>query len=314
MFTTPSSPAPPAAAATTSAGTAALAHVPVPTIPLSAVADTLKVPVGLSLHGSSSEPNLTENPKVIRKRKRCYSEVLNDFMDEMRKMFLDFKGEQEKRSDQICSAVEVIRSSVDFLAEKQDALRTRVEQLEVGRKADAQHIKSLEDRLDGLERNSRSTCLEIRNIPAPTSESKTVLLETFINTSKALNVPVDHREVKDIFRINNKDPAHRTIIVELTSALLKEKMIAMYRKFNKGSSKLTTEHIHLSGPPKQIFISENLSPKMKRLFYLAREFAKSNDFMFCWVSHGKIFLRRRENGPLFRVVNETDLGKIIDPK
>lgn len=308
--TPPSSPAIPAIAPAAVALAPSLAR---PTTPVPA--DSLSVLVGLPLHGSSSEPNLTENPKgTIRKRKRCYTEVLNDFMDEMRKMFQDFKDDQGKRSDHICSAVEVIRSSVDFLAEKHDALRTRVEQLEVGRKADAQYIKSLEDRLDGVERNSRSTCLEIRNIPAPASESKTALLETFINTSKVLNVPIQHNEVKDIFRINNKDPAQRTIIVDLTSALLKEKMVMMYRKFNKGTSKLTTEHLHLSGPPKQIFISENLSPKMKRLFYLAREFAKSNDFMFCWVSHGKIFLRRRENGPLFRVMNENDLDNVKDPK
>lgn len=229
-------------------------------------------------------------------------------------MLKDLKDEQDKRSDQICSAVELIRSSFDFLAEKHDALQNKVEQLEVGRKADAQHIKSLEDRLDGIERNSRSTCLEIRNVPAPTSESKTALLETFVNTSKVLNVPILHGEVKDIFRMNNKDPAKRTIIVDLTSVLLKEKLVSMYRKFNKGSSKLTTEHLHISGPSRQIFISENLTPKMKRLFYLAREFAKGNDYLFCWVSHGKIFLRRRENGPLFRVLNEHDLDNIKEPK
>ncbi|KOB75433.1 Zinc finger DNA binding protein [Operophtera brumata] len=229
-------------------------------------------------------------------------------------MLKDLKDEQDKRSDQICSAVEVIRLSFDFLAEKHNALQNRVEQLEVGRKADAQHIKSLEDRLDGLERNSRSTCLEIRNIPAPTSESKTALLETFINTSKVLNVPITHSDVKDIFRITNKNSANRTIIVDLTSALIKEKMVFMYRKFNKGTSKLTTEHLHISGPTKQIFISENLTPKMKRLFYLAREFAKGNDYMFCWVSHGKIFLRKRENGTLIRVLSENDLDNIKNAK
>lgn len=299
--TPPSSPAPPATD-TASRSTAAL-----PAVSLPAKANALKLPVTLPLHSSSSEPNLTDNPKTSLKRKRCYSEALNDFMDEMRQMFQDLKDEHEKRFNQISTAVEEVRSTVDFLADRHAQLQTKVEQLEKGRTADAQHIKTLEDRLDYLERDSRSTCLEIRNIPAPASESKSALLETFINTSKILNVPVQHYEVKDIFRVNHKDPGQRTIIVDLTSALLKEKVITMYRRFNKGTSKLTTEHLRMGGPPKPIFISENLTPKMKRLFYLAREFSKGNDFMFCWVSHGKIFLRKRENGPLMRVMNEADL-------
>ncbi|KOB65182.1 Zinc finger DNA binding protein [Operophtera brumata] len=88
----------------------------------------------------------------------------------------------------------------------------------------------------------------------------------------------------------------------------------MFRKFNKDSSKFTTEHLHLSGPATPIFISENLTSKMKRLFYLAREAAKAKDYKFCWVSHGKIFVRRRENGPLVRFLSEADLEKLVVPK
>lgn len=310
--TPPASPAPPAAAATT-AGVSSHINKPMDLDggeSLPARASTLKLPK-LLLHGSSSEPNLTDSPNSLTRRKRPHSTDLHELMDEMRNMFKDFKDEQSKRFDQLCSIVEDVRSTVDFWVDKHDQLQTRVEQLEVGRMADAQHIKTLEDRLDYLERGSRSTCLEVRNFPTSAAESKSALLESFIRTCKILNVPLEHYEVKDIFRMNNsKDPAQRTIIVDLTSCLLKEKVITMYRRFNKGTSKLSTEHLRMSGPPRPIFISENLSSKMKRLFYLAREFAKANDFMFCWVSHGKIFLRKRENGPLVRVTNEADLENI----
>lgn len=231
-------------------------------------------------------------------------------MVEMKQMFRDFKAEQEQKYDRICSAVEVMRTTVDFLAEKHDLLQARLHKLEDERKSDVQYIKTLEDRLENFERSSRSTCIEIRNIPAPASESKSTLLDTFINTTKMLNVPVQQHDVKDIFRIKTKDPANSTIIVDLTSVLQKEKIITMFRLFNKGSSKLSTQHLRYSGPARPIFISENLSAKMKKLFYLAREAAKESDFKFCWVSHGKIFLRKRENGPLIRVLNEADLEKV----
>ncbi|KOB52104.1 Zinc finger DNA binding protein [Operophtera brumata] len=269
------------------------------------------------IHSCSSEPNLTESLNAsLRKRKRslCDSENLDDFMKEMRQMFKVFREEQDKRSDRLCSAVEDIRLTVDFLAVKYEVLQERVDKLEVNRQADRQYIMALEERLDNHDRSLRSTCLEIRNIPATTSETKASLLDTFINTSKVLKVPVERNDVKDIFRIITKNPAQKTIIVDLASVLLKEKVVSMFRQFNKGTTRLNTEHLRISGTPIPIFISENLSAKMKKLFYQAREFAKENDFKFCWVTHGKIFLRKRENGPLVRIANETDFVKVNDRK
>lgn len=279
--------------------------------------EALKVPTLQQIHSCSSEPNLSENINAsVRKRKRslCDNENLDDFMKEMRQMFKDFREEQDKKSDRLCSAVEEIRSTVDFLAGKYEALQERVEKLEVNRQAERQYVLALEERLDNYDRNSRSTCLEIRNIPPATSETKTSLLDTFINAGKVLKVPIERNDVKDIFRITTKNPAQKTIIVDLVSVLLKEKVVSMFRQYNKGTARLTTEQLRISGPPIPIFISENLSAKMKKLFYQAREFAKENDFKFCWVSHGKIFLRRRENGPLVRIANESDFVKVNDLK
>ncbi|KAL4708006.1 hypothetical protein ACJJTC_010622 [Scirpophaga incertulas] len=69
----------------------------------------------------------------------------------------------------------------------------------------------------------------------------------------------------------------------------------------------------LIGPSKPIFISENLTAKVKKLFYLSREFAKTHAYKFCWVTNGKIFLRKKENGTLSRIERESDLAsQLID--
>lgn len=274
----------------------------------------LRLPHSEQLHGSSSEPNLNEMKATNATRKRKHSlyddEMLNSFMTEMKQMFKDFKDEQDKRNERLCAVFEDLRTSVDFLAHKYDSLQSKIDKLESDRNADIQYVRNLEDKIETLERNNRSTCLEIRNIPTFPSESKSSLLETFIKTCGVLSVPVLPSEVKDIFRIKTKQQASKTVIVDLTSCILKEKIIAMYRKYNKGSSKLTTETLHLSGPPSPIYISENLSSKMKKLFYLAREFAKTNNYKYCWVSHGKIFLRRRDNGTLIPVTDDTVLENV----
>ncbi|XP_026761083.2 uncharacterized protein LOC113520021 [Galleria mellonella] len=274
----------------------------------------LRLPHSEQLHGSSSEPNLNEMKTTNATRKRKHSlyddEMLNSFITEMRQMFKDFRDEQDRRNERLCAVVEDLRISVDFLAHKYDLLKSKMDKLETDHNADMRYVKTLEDKIETLERNNRSTCLEIRNIPTSPTETKNSLLETFIKTSGVLSIPVQPSEIKDIFRIKTKQQASKTIIVDLTSSILKEKNIAMYRKYNKGSSKLTTETLHLSGPVSPIYISENLSSKMKKLFYLAREFAKTNDYKYCWVSHGKIFLRKSDNGSLIPVTDDTVLEKI----
>ncbi|CAG4987317.1 unnamed protein product [Colias eurytheme] len=266
-----------------------------------------------TLHHCSSEPSLTKKTNVtFRKRKHteCDEDKLESFMLEIKQMFMHFKEEQNKSFEKLCETVENMRTSFEFLAEKCDSLSTRVNKLELARGEDAKYIKTLEEKLEISERASRSTCLEIRNIPNSSSESKNYLLDTFLKTTNVLKIDVQPHEVKDIYRIKSKDPNSRTIIVDLTSCLLKEKIINLYRNFNKGPSKLTTEHLHLKGPPKNIFISENLTAKMKRLFFLSRDLANTHNFKFCWVSHGKIFLRKKENGPLIRIRTELDIAKV----
>lgn len=302
--TPPSSPAP---------ALIVSAPMPIPPQPSAPVSELL-VPHNQQLQHSSSEPTLNI---THRKRKRSLGgdeEKFNDFMKEMRSMFSLFKEDQDKRADRLCAAVEDMRASLDYLSKNLELAQARIVHLETAREADARSFKAMEDRLEALERGSRSTCLEIRNIPMPPAENKLSLLSTFIGIGEVLNVPIQKTEVKDIYRIRSKDPARRTIIVDLCSNLQREEIISMYHNFNKGTSRLTTEHLRMKGPPKPIFISENLTSKMKRLFFLARDYAKVNNYKFCWVSHGKIFLRNTENGPLIRVTTESDLKVVQNPK
>ncbi|CAH2258501.1 uncharacterized protein LOC120636341 [Pararge aegeria] len=266
----------------------------------------------------TSNETICSTPKfTIRNLKRRRSESDSDvknFISEMRLMFQELQAKQSETIEKLCSTVDDLRSSVEFLAEKYDLLASKYEKLETDRKEDLNHIKMLEDALERTEKSSRATCLEIRNIPTQSAESKNNLLNTVINTGKALNLDIQPHEIKDVFRIKTKTLDRKTIIVDLTSVILKEKIISAVRRFNKGQNKLTTEHLKIQGPAKPVFISENLTTKMKRVFFLARDYAKTNDFKFCWVSHGRIYLRKREGGPLIQISGESDLSDLKNQK
>lgn len=277
-----------------------------------------------------SEPNLSKkqdydsssistHDNITSRYKRSHSDMqLLTFMDELRDMFSTFKEEQNKKIEKIYETVyeiknqnNEIRASVDFLSEKYDTINNLINKLESDHSSNLKYIHTLEERLDNLERLSRSTCLEIKNIPTVRSETKESLLNTVISTGKNLKVSIAPNDVKDVFRIGARDSANKTVIVELNSVLMKEKIIKMYRRSNKENNRLTTDKLKLDGPSKPIYITENLSNKMKKIYFLARDFAKSNEYKFCWISNGKIFLRKKENDRLVHIKSETDLSKLL---
>lgn len=283
----------------------------------------------LKIQSSSSEQEIhrlgaAESEKctaVSRRPKRLKADSsdvqISAFMTEMRAMFTDLKKQQDQKMEKIYSAIEEIkiqnndiRTSVEFLSLKYDTLIEEINDVKVKCKDNQSYIKALEEKADKLEKSARSTCIEIKNIPIKTPESKDCLLKCLRDLGEILNVPIQSHEVKDIYRIGSKDPKNKTIIAEFTSALMKEKILRSYKKFNKEHSKLCTENLKISGPAKPIFISENLTAKMKRIFYVAREFAKSNEYRYCWSSNGKIFIREKEGAALHMIKEESDLNLI----
>ena len=248
------------------------------------------------------------------KRKRLDEDEenrLSTFMSDIKELFFEFKQHQEEKCGMLCSMVHQIRDTVDHMAAKFDELALRVESLETERRESLSYIGKLETKIEQFEQSSRSTCLEIRNIPVAKSETKTSLLNTVIDVSKLINRPIQPQEIKDVFRIRTKDPANKTIVVDFTTVLRKDDFLEKFRKHSKDSFRLTTEHLKISGPAKPVFISENLISRKKRLFFLSRDAAKSHNFKFCWVKHGKIFIREKEGSKHFEIQTETDLSTIF---
>lgn len=237
--------------------------------------------------------------------------ALTRFMSDITEMFREFKSQQEEKYDQLLCLVSDIRSSLDYLAGQHEDLIAKVEFLETERRENLTYISNLERKIEHMEQSNRSTCIEIRNVPTVKSENKNSLLRTVIDIGNLTDVPIQARDVKDVFRIKSKDATVKTIIVDFTTVLLKEDFLQKFRNHNKNSSQITTEHLKISGPAKKIFVSENLSAKNKRLFFLARDAAKTNQFEFCWISHGKIFVREKSGSPHFQIKTEADLANIV---
>ena len=283
-----------------------------------------------------SEPGLSKDiyvesevatPKITVRQKRRrspsdeISEKLSSFMSEFKELLEVLKREQNHKFETLSAAIDDIKkqnceiqSSVEFLSQSYDSIIKQIDKLEKEKQQNLLQIKLLETRMENYERLSRSTCIEIKNIPTIPSETKDKLLNMVISVGSSLNVPINSHEIKDVFRVNSRDATNRPVLVDFTGVMLKERVIKMYRKSNRENNRLTTDRLKLPGLSKPVFISESLTPKMKRLFFLARDFAKLNNYSHCWVSNGKILLRKKEGERSIIVRNETDLSDIETKK
>ncbi|CAG9783470.1 unnamed protein product [Diatraea saccharalis] len=244
---------------------------------------------------------------------------MRSFMADMRIYFSNFTKNQDEKLLNLQESISDIKTqnaeifkSIEFISNKYDQLSERLRKLEEERGENYNYISAIEERLDFFEKKGRSTYVEIRNIPKIPNETKESLTSLIEKIGSKVGVPVDHRDIKDIYRINSKSIENKPIIMELNTVAIKNNFIVFSKKFNKlqGSEHLNTQHLQLAGPPKKIYISDFLTPKLRRLFYLAREFAKENDFNYCWSSNGNIFLRKRDGSSHIRINTEMDLKKL----
>ncbi|XP_014357637.2 uncharacterized protein LOC106710159 [Papilio machaon] len=269
----------------------------------------------LQTQHSQSDPDLcstystnaiTSKPTQRTKRKRDRSTDQADF-DDFKNTIMAVLKDLQTTISEIKEQNVKLQESVDFTAHKYDEILTKMKQIEEDRKVDKTYIRTLEDRIDKLEQQNRASSIEIRNIPKKSGETKQDLIDTLHEVCKIIKLPTQEIVVKDIFRVNKKSNSS-TVIVDLNTVNQKETILKLMKKFNKGNSnnKLNTEQLKIQGPKVPIYISENLSPKTKRLYFLAREYAAQEKYKFCWTTHGKIYLRKEEGAPPKRINSEED--------
>lgn len=79
--------------------------------------------------------------------------------------------------------------------------------------------------MEHMERSARSSCVEIKNFPVKKPERKLDLLDAVSRISSTLYIAIQPHDIKDIYRVGSKDSESKTLIVDFTSNLTKEKFM-----------------------------------------------------------------------------------------
>ncbi|XP_045504514.1 uncharacterized protein LOC123704881 [Colias croceus] len=245
------------------------------------------------------------------------------FKEEMIKMLADWKDKQTSLMNTLITEItdiktqnagikqtnEEIQKSLTFLSDQYDSMKQAVDDLTKERKQHLSYIASLETKIEDIERNLKASVIEIRNIPVPAErETKTDLCNIVQKTCKALAINVQKSDIRDTYRVNGKSNKG-TIVAELASVIMKNDILEALKSFKKqhADQRLNTTIIGLNGPNTPIYVSEALTNKGRRLFFLARAFAKAHDYKFCWSNYGRIFLRKNADSPHTEIKDEAQL-------
>lgn len=248
------------------------------------------------------------------KRRREQDDDMKDLKSEMRGLFNNLTASVEQRFNEIKQQ----NNDLQFMSDRYDSVLEKLQILEEDRMKERRHIQFLEDKIVTLERKIKSTGIEIRNIPRLTNnlnkpETKLEMCELVKAIAESVGTSLQVSDIKDIYRINSNKEVAKPLIAELNSVMIKEDMLRAVKNFNKERSKgekLNTQHLKITGPPRPVFLSETLTFNTQKIFYLTREFARENQYSYCWTSRGIIYLRKAEGQPLIRINSETDLHKL----
>lgn len=255
----------------------------------------------------------------IRKMMSEMMSKQDDRMDRIENRIKDLKlqsGNDTKdiktRVDQVQSSNTHIESSISFLSDQIKIFESKIDGLDAQRKVMEQQVQILDDKLENMERFSLKTAIEIRNVPKVLKETKDNLLLILHTLSKSLNITVQNHELKDMYRLPVKrDSMLSTIVVEFANTWSKSNFLRAVKQYRKSrSDQLNSKNLGFVDQSVPVYISERLTAKAKRLYFLAREFAKSEEFAHCWIANGKVFLRKKDGEPFVVVKNEERLHSL----
>lgn len=206
-----------------------------------------------------------------------------------------------------------IEKSTKFLSEQISCFETKINKLESEGKELKCHLNTIEEKVHEIEKRSLKTCIEIRNIPKVHRESKSNLYTYMQSLVTTLQLPIIPTDLRDAYRLPSKpDKKNSTVVIEFTNTLLKSQFLTAAKRYNRDNAgrSLNSTHFGFNDISQPIYISEHLTYKTRRLLFLARDFAKSNNYAYCWTTNGNVYLKRREGMSYILIKHEQQLQEL----
>lgn len=264
---------------------------------------------------SESDQELVKTAKTSNKSTRTSKKAKADIT---RDDFLNFKHELSNIIDTKFSKMEAtlteikttnidLEKTLEFISTQYEDLRKKMEKLEQENKSNSAYIHILEEKVEELQTNCKKSSIEIRNLPIEDKESKITLTKRVLTITSSLNIDIKTDDIKDVFRTRKNES--KTIIVEMANVNIKNEILKAVKKYNNinKNNKLNATNAGIKGKNDPIYISESLTARARRIYYLARDLKRQNTISYCWTSNGKVLIRKTENSPAVVIRSEAQI-------
>lgn len=206
-----------------------------------------------------------------------------------------------------------IERSMNSFADDLRSIEKKINIMEQERQNLSQNILSMQDKIEHIERSSIKTCIEIRNVPKKQYETKEDLYCYVKNMCQHIGFQMQEADIRDVLRgPSPRDSKSCAVLLELQNTINKSRLLNAIKKFNLDhpNNKLNSANLGFNNNAQTIYVSEQLTQKMKRLLYLTREMAKGNNIAFVWCSNGRVFIRQKEGAPHIMIRSEEHIKEI----
>lgn len=250
--------------------------------------------------------------KEIRTELKKEIALLNETIKTITARCDEIEKSQEFQSKQY---EEILKKHTDTTSLLQEA-KKEIKRLQDVTTSQEQQISQLTDQqynhaqeIDEILQYSRRDCIEIVGIPKAQDEDPKEILK---EVCSIIGVNIKDEEISTIHRLPDSKKQKDRLIAKFVRRETKDKVYQSRRKLvGKTTNHLPSFQSHSSRPSK-IFINESLTKARKALFSKIYEFKKDNNYKFLWTNNGKIYLREKEQSPLYSFVNIDDFQYFMD--
>ncbi|KAL4718057.1 hypothetical protein ACJJTC_010695 [Scirpophaga incertulas] len=134
----------------------------------------------------------------------------------------------------------------------------------------------------------------------------------------AARVQLAEADIEDVVRVGpktrrqSKSPSSPRPPRPIVLKLLRRRKTEELLKAAKARRNLTTEKL-VDGNPTPIFFNERLTHYNRQLFREARKRSKENQFQYCWIKNGGIYVRKSDGMAAMRIRTAAELDEKVGP-
>lgn len=276
---------------------------------------------------SSSQPELAsysdqdrENSLSSRKRKeRTEAENLDDLRSEIVTMLSDLKKSQNDKLSALSDMIKDLKHQNQEIMKQNSCLKNalenttllynelkgKYENIVLENNETKNKVIMLENKIEDVLRKQLETSLEITNVPFSEDEDLNLIVSEI---HKKLDVSISREQICQIYGKRSKQ--NKVIVVEYKMTQLRTNVIQALRTYNNNhkDDKFNTKLINLPGERQPIYISESLTPTTRHLLFHAKQAQKKNCFKYCWISYGKVFIKKDDGLPRIHIKTLEQIG------